>query len=119
MCHNGFFDGYRVQLLAVGKNNDVVGSTAMCPVVRECRMLPVQIFGVVLIRIGKGVEEALETWIFVLANDNLLVDSLLVSWAPLTSKCLGVEDEIVPQLRVGLPVNRVRGESRKEQSVNR
>ena len=94
----------RVEFLAVGEDNDVVGAATEDPVVFEGGMRPVQVLGAVLLEVGKCVKEALESGLIALAHDDLFKHAFFVCLPPLTVPILRVEDEPLPEVFVFLPV---------------
>ncbi|TLS23901.1 hypothetical protein PpBr36_08763 [Pyricularia pennisetigena] len=86
---DGGLDGHGVELLAVGEDDDVVGAAVVLPVVRQRRVLDVQVLGRVLLQVGEGVEDALGPGRVVLA---LALDDVLVHLA--LRRRLGVADHV-------------------------
>ena len=110
-------NGDGVELLTVGENNNVIGAALVDPVVLERGMGLVQVLGAVLLGVGEGVEEALETGVLLLADDHLLVRVVTIMAAPVDAKELGVKVEVAPELPVVLPVVGERSELGRRDDV--
>ena len=84
MSHDDGLDGYRIQHLASGRDDGIVGSAVVYPVVS---------------RIGRCVEGSLKPGIFMLTDNDLLEYILLVGLA-IISVYLGDEGEPAPDLGI-------------------
>ncbi|KAJ0161030.1 hypothetical protein CTA2_6907, partial [Colletotrichum tanaceti] len=98
-------DGDGVQLLAVGEDDDAVGTAVVGPVVGQGRVLAEHVLGVVLAGVGEGIEDALEGGVDVVglfADEDLLVDVvvLAVDRAPVNAQAVRVDDEPLPEVGV-------------------
>ncbi|GJC97089.1 hypothetical protein ColKHC_05915 [Colletotrichum higginsianum] len=102
VARDDLLDGDGVKLLAIGEDNDVVGAAVVGPVVGQGRVLAVQVLGVVLAGVGEGVENALEGVIGLLANEDLLVDVVVLAAgrAPVDAQAVRVDDEPLPEVGV-------------------
>lgn len=87
------------------EDNNVVCSAIVAPMIRETRwVLLVQILRVVLFQVRECVEEALIARLLTLANNHLLVNSLISCLTPIGTKDFGVDDEVLPEFGIRLVV---------------
>lgn len=103
---DNLLDSNGIQLFTIAEHDDIICSTVVDPVIREGRVLLIQIASIILRLLWKGVKEALQAWFLCLADNDLFVDTLFIGLVPVGTKYLRVYDEVLPQLRVRLVVVR-------------
>ena len=106
MCAQGAFDSHGVKFLSIQKDNDIIISSLIEPVIRLGWMFRVQVFERPFVDIGKGLKDSLEHVQLWLPNNHLLIDTLSsICFTPFKSVVIWVVAKVFPVLLVDVMLN--------------
>lgn len=107
--YNHALDCDRIQLLPVGKDNDIITSPVVQPVVGERGMRLVQILRRDLVFFWESVKVALQVFpgVLILSHEDEFVDAPVISLLlpPFDAAHIGIVNEISPQFAIFIPID--------------